>query len=245
AFDEVRLHPEPSLQYRIGWVRLIGLPAGLPDKSLTDLDDLAAVYVGRTATRELIENLTAGIAWNLRQASYEAAEILQIDETTEPEYRTVGLTVTLVPGPAVRIGGVRFVGSAKASMFAQVASEIVAEGTLYSITSTERLRTLLQRSGLFRQVRISVSDTPTSDGSSDVIVELQDRPPPDHVSLAATGFGLTISLVTMVLIIVKEVVGAAMKSTHRPTVQLLTLIVVISYAVCLSMLLNRLYQMIA
>ncbi|MEM9632439.1 MAG: hypothetical protein AAGA50_14000 [Pseudomonadota bacterium] len=227
----VRLVPVPGSLYRIGWIRAVGLPDGLPEETLAGFDDHAAGFVGQTATAETFEQLKAGLIWRLREASYASGEVLQLKDVLEPQLRSVGVSFAFLTGRSTHVADVQVQGSRHADLLSEIASNTVKEGEPYSEAAMARLRELLEQTALFNRVDVSLSNVSFPTGSAEVEVNLVDKPPEPHFFQSEAGLGPVLAILTMLLIVLRECAGPDAKWMGRPVGPALTGTVVVFYAI--------------
>ena len=203
----VLLRPDPGQIYRVGWVMVKGLPEGLSEEALSAFDGVAEGFAGQTATGNVLKQIEAGITWQLRDASFAEGEIAEVEVLSEPETRTAGVIVKLRPGHPVQVGEVQIEGTRHADLVMPFASSTLREGTPYSEAKVDELRQVLEQTGLFNKVDVSLSDQMTTARGAEVEVALVDRLPEPHFFQRNGGIGPALAIVAMVLIVLRECAG--------------------------------------
>ncbi|MES0811690.1 hypothetical protein ABLO27_19540 [Roseibium sp. SCPC15] len=226
-----RLTPVPGSLYRIGWIRAVGLPDGLPEETLIGFDDHAARFVGQTATAGILEELKSGLIWRLREASYASGEVLQLKDVLDPQLRSVGISFAFLTGRSTHVADVQVQGSRHADLLSELASSTVKEGEPYSEAAMARLRELLEQTALFNRVDVSLSNVSFPSGTAEVEVKLVDKPPEPHFFQSEAGLGPVLAILTMLLIVLRECAGPDSMWMGRPIGPALTGTVAVFYAI--------------
>lgn len=202
--DPLRLVPVPGLLYRIGWIRVDGLPSPTPDPLRQALNAYIAQEVGKDATRNVLDRITSGVLFELREASYGKATVASAEIRMDDAMRTAGVIVNAEPGPSLSFGEVRFTGSYRIDN--AEAQEFVAfgAGDPYSKTTIDQLHADLEDTGMFRRIRVELVDAPNAVDTVDVAVELRDRPPDPDALEESSGIGPTRLMITMFMLVLLE-----------------------------------------
>jgi outer membrane protein assembly factor BamA len=206
--EPLRMRPVPGPLYRLGWVRVDDLPPEPNEKLINSLNDLLDRYVGKRANRQVLAALRSEIRWTFREASFANAEVSQPQMTLEPETRTAGVVLDVVAGAPIRIGRVKFQGAANRRL--EIAKNLVPvkPGDLYKASVIDTVQEDLDRTGLFRRVRISLSERPNTSDQYDLNIEVRDGPS-DPVQLKESGgLGPFLVFATILLIVFRECVRA-------------------------------------
>ncbi len=237
----LRLKPVPGRLYRVGWIRVDGLPSEMPENLTLGLNLFSSETVGKNATKEVMRDITRGVLFQLRESAYGMASVADPIISVDPQTRTAGVVVSVQPGTQLLFGEVTFRDSTQVAN-AQVQALVPFEsGSPYSITAIDALQTALERSNLFRRVRIELADEPNATGHIDVIVQLRDRAP-DPVALAqSSGVGPTRLIVTMLMIVLLECVRVTSYWSHTAVRRALSTAVMLMIGVSGLMILERLY----
>ncbi|MEP2706534.1 MAG: hypothetical protein ABJQ71_18450 [Roseibium sp.] len=244
ANEGARLRPKPAELYRIGWIRLVGLPTPFSKEALAALDDFAAQHVGQIATRRKMEIVQAGVHWRLLNASYAKGEITQTDLTIEQQTRTVGLTLTFDPGKKVYLGDIQIQGSKHADVLEQVSTAIVTKGTPYSATAIQKLRELLEQTDLFRRITISLAGDENTDGNTDITVNLDDALYAPVRIQNTKKIGYTLSIITMFLIIIGECFKSSSQRPNSSIKSALSITTAVFYTANITIIIGTIYNMI-
>lgn len=233
----IRLLPVPGDLYRIGWISMVGLPEELSAEDLAVLEDFSAGFTGLRAGRDDLGKLEAGLVWRLRDAGYAEADIARVETRTNPELRMAGFTLTVSAGNAVRLGEIRFLGSKHTDILKPLAAFVVNEGDAYSASAMEKLHALLEETGLFSRIGISLAKTANDSGLTDLEIDLVERPPETNGIDFETGLGPALAIFTMLLILSREcTVGT--KWSRRPFGPALSLAVAVFYVANIVIIFN-------
>ncbi|MCV0426185.1 MAG: hypothetical protein K5905_11980 [Roseibium sp.] len=227
----VLLRPEPGQLYRVGWIKVTGLPGALPEEALLAFDAVVAPFAGRVATGEVLKQIEAGLIWQLRDASYADGQVVRVDVTTEPVTRTAGVTFTLVPGKPVQVGEVQIEGTRHSDLVKPIALSTLREGAPYSETKVDELRQVLEKTGLFNKVDVSLSNDLTSARRAEVEVALVDRLPEPHFFQRNASIGPALAIIAMVLIVLRECTGAGARWFGKPVGSVLSGALLIFYSI--------------
>lgn len=199
-----RLRAMPGVLYRLGWIRVDGLPADVPSDLSRALNEFLESNIGQDATAQAFDAINGGVRWNLREASYAKATVSPPLLKMETETRTVGVVIKVEIGPRVRLGKVKFEGSGR--MKPSDAAKFVpfSNGAPYSLSAIESLRSALEQTNSFRRIQISLSDQANAAGQFDLNVELRDGPGDPGTLKRSSGFGPLLVFATMLLIVFRE-----------------------------------------
>lgn len=235
--DDVRLLPVPGDLFRIGWVGLAGLPEELPPDTVDDLENFAATFAGLDVTRDNLDRMEAGLVWRLRDAAYAHAQIVQTEKKTEPDLKTAGVIITVDPGPAVRIGGIRFLGSKHTDILLPLAGFVVKEGGRYSASAMEQLRALLEKTDLFSRIEITLAKPDEVTGFTDLEIDLVEKPAEARPLDFQTRVGPALAIFTMLLILLRECM-AGTRWSRKPFEPAFALTVTVFYAINVAVVFN-------
>lgn len=180
--DPIRLRPVPGPLYRFGDVRIDGLPQPLAPALVAEITALQSGHGGKPARQSAVDDLSSGLLYALRQASYADAALREVTFDLDPEARVADLVVAVDPGQPARFGVVRFSGSLR--MTEAEAQRLVPfqPGDPYSLSAIDALYRALDETGTFRRIRIETRPDPAAAGVTDLAVRLRDRAdlPPLH-----------------------------------------------------------------
>lgn len=173
--DPLQLRPIPGPFYRIGIVRIEGLPAHSGTGMLTAISALASKWEGSAALSGNFKALRAGLLFELRQASYSQAALEGTAIALDRGMGRADLVMSVDPGSPMRFGDVAFRGSVRMADVDAAALVPFRTGDPYSETAMDALRSALERTGRFRRIRI---ETTPHDAAPDVLnltVRLRDK----------------------------------------------------------------------
>lgn len=173
--DPLRLTPILGTRYRIGEIRVEGMPSQSDAQLRAALEALLSRWQGATALRSVVDDLGRGLLFELRQASHAEAVLRSADFTLDRGAAVADLVLTVDAGPAMRFGDVDFRGSLRVEEAEALALVPFRSGDPYSVTAVDGLRAALDRTGLFRRVRIETEVDPDRPDVIDLSVRLWDR----------------------------------------------------------------------
>ncbi len=158
--------------YRFGHVSVVTVPGDL----LPALDPgTPGLLPGAVARAPLVVAAEARILHQLAESSFALAKVTGRRAEVDRQAKTMDVTFTVAPGPAVRLGTVRVSG------LTQVDERLVREraawiaGELYRPELIERTRVSLTRLGVFASVSLRLADHADADGTHAVIVTVTER----------------------------------------------------------------------
>lgn len=173
--DPLRLTPVLGARYRIGKIRVEGLPPQSAPQLHAALEVLLSKQEGRTALRTVVDDLGRGLLFELRQASFAEAVLRGADFSLDRGAAIAELVLSVDAGPPMRFGDVDFRGSLRMEEAEAQALVPFRPGDPYSVTSVDALRGALDGTGLFRRVRVETAVDPDKSGVIDLSVRLWDK----------------------------------------------------------------------
>ena len=200
--DPLRLTPVPGALFTIKDIRINGLPPQF-STARPALAALLSTSKGATARRSVIDDLTRGMLFELRQASYADAALREVAFDLDRQSKTANLILTVDPGLPMRFGTVLFGGSLRVDQTAAQALVPFRSGDTYSIDAIETLTSTLDQTGKFRRIRIDTETAPGVPGVINVSVRLWDQPQlplevaQPHILLAAILILVVMQIVRM------------------------------------------------
>lgn len=201
--DPLRFAPVPGPRYRIGGIRVEGVPREA-DAAKGVLDALVSRSEGATATREALDGLTNGIVHELREASYANAAIGDIGFDFDRQNGIAGLTLTVDAGLPFRFGHVTFRGSYRVADSETMALVPFRPGDPYSVSATDALWAALDQTGRFSRIRIEHKADPESAGVMDLDVRLWDKPESPDKTEVLSGAGPRRLVLTILMLVLLE-----------------------------------------
>lgn len=169
--DPLRLIPRPGPLFRLGQIRVEGLPPRLSAR----IEWLWTSRQGTVALQSTVDRISRGLLYELRQASHAGAALRDPAYALDRQAGLADLTLTVDPGPPMRFGTVLFHGSPRMDDATAQGFVPFRPGDAYSLTAIETLRDALDRTGRFRRIRIE-QDTPAdAAGVVNLSVRLWDR----------------------------------------------------------------------
>lgn len=139
-----------------------------------ELRDLPEGTVARTST---IEAMDDALVLQLRRQGYAFARSDGIDVLASREDANVELTFLLVPGPRVSLGALVIENSDARSEKMLRTLKTWSDGSLYTPSVIDRLRTRLRATGLYEGIGVTISETPGEDGLHTVSATLVEGKP--------------------------------------------------------------------
>lgn len=214
--DPLRLKPVPGELYRVGWIRIDGLPQDVSDDMKNALKSLSAGQAGNTATQEVVESIRSGVLYQLREASFGMASVVAPELKTEPLTRTAGIVLAVEPGVPMVFGNVVFDGSFRVEDIEARAFVPFLAGDPYRRSDLDALENALEATNAFRRIKVELADVPNAEGQFDVHVELRDRTPDPERLASRSGMGPALLILTMLMIALREGVRVTSLWSSRP-----------------------------
>lgn len=245
AEDPLRFQPVPGPLYRIGWIRIDGLPAPTPEPLKDGLNDFIFTEVGKNATRQVLENIADGILFQLREASYGKATVAAPDISLDRGNRSVGLVFNAQTGTPLAFGKVQVEGSFRISEAEAQTLVPFVPGDPYSKTAIDALLSAFEQTDQFRRVRVDVLEDPDVSGRINVFVQLRDSVPDPNLLDESSGIGPTRLILTMLMIVVLECVRVTSIWSHTAVRRALMIPVILMVGVSGVMALERIYDFLS
>lgn len=174
----LRLRPFPGPLYRIGTVRIEGLPDGASAELRAAVAGLLAQQTAVEARRSVVDALGRSILLELREASYASAALRAVDFVPDPQTGRADLVLTVEAGAPMRFGEIAFSGSLRMREDALQALVPFTPGSAYSLGAVDALRNALDLTGTFSRIRVEVEPSPDMPGVVNLSVQLKDKGAP-------------------------------------------------------------------
>ncbi|MEX1251378.1 MAG: BamA/TamA family outer membrane protein, partial [Hyphomonas sp.] len=149
----------------------------VPEAALRLEKELENLPQGSVARTRNIEAMDDSLVLQLRRQGYAFARSEGIDMLASREEADVELTFLLVPGPRVSLGALVLENSNARSEKMVRTLKTWSDGSLYTPSFIDRLRTRLRATGLYEGIGVTISETPGPDGLHTVSVTLVEGKP--------------------------------------------------------------------
>lgn len=168
--DKVEITVDPGAAYTFGRAEI----APLPQSGATALPE--GFRTGAPAsTAVLQEATTAGLsAWD--HAGHPKVRLQRQQITANALQNRLDATLTLAPGPQLRLGRLRIEGESDVREEAMQRIAGFASGQIYHPDLVSRSATRLRRTGAFSSVSLKQAETANPDGTLDFIAQVEDMP---------------------------------------------------------------------
>ena len=173
--DPVHLRPVPGPLYRFAGIRILGLPAQMDHELSEAVEALQSGRIGTPLLGSAVDDLTRGLLYALRQASYGDAALGNVAFELDRQTGGATLVVTVEAGMPLRFGAVRFLGSMRMTDEEGQALVPFRAGDPYSVTAIEALHRALYERDMFRRIRVETVADPERPGIVDLAVRLRDK----------------------------------------------------------------------
>lgn len=173
--DPVYLRPVPGPLYRFAGIRILGLPAQMPPDLAEAVEALQSGRIGTPLLGSAVDDLTRGLLYALRQASYGNAALGTVAFDLDRQTGGATFVLTVDAGLPLRFGAVRFLGSLRMTDEEGQALVPFRAGDPYSVTAIEGLHRALYERDMFRRIRVETVADPDRPGTVDLNVRLRDK----------------------------------------------------------------------
>ncbi len=152
-----------------------------------DTDIPAGFSQGQVARTSVIRDAAARGIDGWRADGYAKATTVREDITARYDTRRLDVAIGLDPGPRLRFGDLVIGGNedVRTKRIADIAG--LPNGQIFSPDEIRRVATRLQRTGTFRSVSLTEAETPSPDGTLDILLQVEENLP------RRFGFGAEIS----------------------------------------------------
>ena len=170
----VTIHVDPGPVYRFGRVVVTAAPGTmLPEVSL---DAEALGLIPNTPARApLVIAAEHQLKEALDRHGFAFAKVTDRRVVIDREAKTLEVTFTVTPGPAVRLGAPVIHGLEQVDKALVLGRVTWQAGSPYRPELLERTRTGLTRLGVFSTIGLRISETTTADGTYPVTITVSER----------------------------------------------------------------------
>ncbi|WP_299280938.1 autotransporter assembly complex family protein [uncultured Tateyamaria sp.] len=132
---------------------------------------------GETARVSVLRQATAAEIEGWRQDGHAKAEVADQQITARHPDKTLNATVTLDPGPRLRLGKLTITGDS--AVREKRIREIAGwpSGEVFDPDTIDKVQKRLRRTGTFASGTLTEAETPNADGTLDVTALVTDQPP--------------------------------------------------------------------